>query len=115
MLMLETPNLQEVHVTLIEVGQHYTVRCEGYDDDGKKLMYNDMCYVDEGTVPGQGNKKIRQVRFCRFPKVLTLSQLVGVRFFGPMKFIDDIVESQEKVLAANPGLADFVKNLGNPA
>lgn len=102
--------LSEVALPDLQPNHHYAVICEGYDADEQPVKFNDMVWVDNSTVPGQGTKKIRQIRFCRFPKVLVLNQVVGCRFFRPVEF--DTTEENKPAMPVGSALASFLGRSG---
>ena len=66
--------------------QHYVVVCAGFDENEEPVKFTDVVWIDLSPVVGQGKKAVRQIRFCRFPKVLVFSQVVGCKFYGPLVF-----------------------------
>jgi hypothetical protein len=69
----------------LELNNYYIVDVPVIDDySGEETIECDMVWYHEDNVPGQAKRR-KLFKFCRRPKTLAISQMIGAQFYGPVK------------------------------
>jgi hypothetical protein len=74
----------EMPATELVLNNFYVAMYASIDDEtGEETWETDVVWFHQDNVPGQ-TKKAKLCRFAKKTKCLTFSQMVGVKFFGPV-------------------------------
>jgi hypothetical protein len=68
--------------TQLEVNNFYVIKYPSVNDEtGAEEFGTDVGWFHTDIVEG---KKVKVIRFCKLEKCLKFSQMVGMKFFGPV-------------------------------
>lgn len=101
-----TAAMKQLTPAMMELDNYYIIEITGFDDvSGEETSALDIVYFTMDKPPGQ-TKNVKTIKFCQAPKWVTLSQVPGAKFYGPMKLHDDTAQTGK--IVENEGLSSIM-------